>query len=361
MQNLLEKYQSCPTIWRGWNKINLPLNHLPATPDSIREINNLVAKMRELNYNHLELTDSGGICTVYQRLPAYSLKQSKAGYELIIVNEYSYKIQCKRSLPTNESDETMTGSHAFRIFLKRCKNHGISIMNYAVDKETGKKINEMIPKPLISLANQYIPIGIDNVYSDCHHIDFHSSYPAGLVNTHPEFAPVVNELYYQRKRNKNFKHVLNFAIGFMHSYHAAWRYAQLAYDAISDNNARILKLSADLKRAGRIPILYNTDGIWYTGKLYDGPGEGNKLGEWHHDYVNCRLRIKSPGAYEFHGIDTSNNQYVYHPVVRGTTTLDAVKPRDKWVWGDIFNYGEILVYSLDEETDEIKIEKVGEI
>ena len=33
--------------------------------------------------------------------------------------------------------------------------------------------------------------GLTNV----HHIDFHNSYPAGLVNTHPEFKDVITFLY----------------------------------------------------------------------------------------------------------------------------------------------------------------------
>ena len=82
---------------------------------------------------------------------------------------------------------------------------------------------------------------------------------------------------------------------------------------------------------GRHLILTNVDGIWYTGDIYHGDGEGDKLGQWSNDHMNCTCRAKSAGAYEY----IENGEY--HAVVRGSTNLDKIKPRDQWVWGDIYN------------------------
>ena len=64
------------------------------------------------------------------------------------------------------------------------------------------------------------------------------------------------------------------------------------------------KLSADEMNARLIAngdkiLGHNTDGIWYQGPVYHGEGEGNDLGQWRNDYVDCRFRAKSSGAYEF--------------------------------------------------------------
>ena len=37
---------------------------------------------------------------------------------------------------------------------------------------------------------------------------------------------------------------------------------------------------------------------------------------------------------------------VYYPVIRGRTTLDSIKDRAEWCWGDIYKAVEIL-YTVD--------------
>ena len=77
------------------------------------------------------------------------------------------------------------------------------------------------------------------------------------------------------------------------------RWAHLSRDAIKDNNDRVKKLAETLEKKGRMVLSFNTDGIWYKGPVYHGEGEGDGLGEWHNDHVNCKFRAKSSGSYEF--------------------------------------------------------------
>lgn len=111
----------------------------------------------------------------------------------------------------------------------------------------------------------------------------------------------------------------------------------MAKDAIADNNKRLFDLSQKISDSGRQVMLWNTDGVWYQGDIYHGEGEGKKLGDWENDHVNCSLRIKSKGAYEY--IEDGK----YYPVLRGYTKLDKVKPRNEWKWGDIFHTDAVVI------------------
>ena len=67
--------------------------------------------------------------------------------------------------------------------------------------------------------------------------------------------------------------------------------------------------------------------------------------------IDVQFSARSKGCYEY--IDKEG---IYHPVVRGKTTLDDKKPREEWVWGDIYNYGEINMYFVQEDGKLIKKE-----
>lgn len=122
----------------------------------------------------------------------------------------------------------------------------------------------------------------------------------------------------------------------MHSKNIGYKYASLAKDAIEDNNERVRTLAKIVEASGGIVLLFNTDGFWYIRKEpYHGVGEGKKLGEWENDHIDCQLRIKSVGAYEYIEKDK------YTPVIRGVTELDKGKARSEWTWGDIYETYEI--------------------
>lgn len=253
---------------------------------------------------------------------------------------FELSLMDRGGVATNTEGKKIYGYQAFARFKKKCEEQGIDIEAYAVSKAEGLKLKTQIGKPLIKLS----PFAETNVvYENVHHIDFHNSYPAGLVNTHPEFREVVEYFYKNRKVDPINKAVLNLSIGFMQSGKIQYRLAQLSKDAINDNNKRVRQLADNLHYCGRKVLLFNTDGIWYQGDIYSGPGEGKELGQWENDHINCTLRIKSAGSYEF--IEDGH----YHPVVRGKTRLDNIKPREEWQWGDIYNNDTLISYVFDFE------------
>jgi hypothetical protein len=128
---------------------------------------------------------------------------------------------------------------------------------------------------------------------------------------------------------------------------AAW--AHISRDGIKDTNDRLKEITKRLVAAGRVPLCYNTDGVWYLGEVYHGEGEGKNMGEWENDHINCKIRFKSRGAYEYIEND------VYHPVIRGVSSYERVKPKKDWEWGDIYQ-GIINEYSWDEDLGVYKIE-----
>ena len=258
--------------------------------------------------------------------------------QIIMILPYgAAKVQFKNATVENNG-KMFTGTQAFRSFTKILKDYGINIEDYAITN--GPDVKKTIETPYIKLERDTYR---DLIFDNANHIDFHSSYPAGLANTHPEFRPVLEDLYNKRKEDPMFKAILNLSIGYMQTLNVIGfnaRYAHLAKDAIADNNRRIENLAERLKNSGRIVISYNTDGVWYDGEPYHGEGEGPNLGQWSNDYVNCIFRAKSAGAYEF----IENGKY--YPVVRGQTTLDNIKPRSSWEWGDIYK-GTSLQYYYD--------------
>lgn len=322
----LNKYHAKPKVY------NLDLE-----TDS-KEWNEIYETLLMSDLGQLIRTPSGGIAQCKENHKGvWDLQLHKQAIITVIVEGYTfvYKIKCFDK--TNTKD--LTGTDAFMIFSRHCLEHGINLQDYSV--ENGLEIKSTIPAPKIFMRFEMREDepGLEN----CHHIDFHNSYPAGLCNTHPEFRPVIEPIYKERKTKPENKIILNCAIGFMHSPHkrVKARWAHLAKDAIVDNNNRIDKLADELRASGRFILGYNTDGIWYQGEIFHGEGEGKDLGQWENDHINCIFRSKSNGAYEY--IEDGK----YHPVIRGRTVLDNEKDRSQWEWGDIYKTGAEIRYTFD--------------
>lgn len=327
----------------NYNK--MPINAFNFNEDNCSMYNHIISALRVSYFRKIKRTPSGGISTTTRA--CYDVRYKGGCIELTICNYMgkSCRLQMRNSstdLFTNNK-LLMSGHEAFYEFRDICRMFKIDLNKYAhLDYEKALEEKKQIEKAMISVV---APEFIGDVWENVNHIDFHSSYMSGLVNTHPEFADVVNYIYNHRKDDDiKYKMILNMTQGYMQSEHCKYKFAHLSRDMIKDNNDRIRDLIRKLIRAGRIPLLINTDGIWYKGDLYHDENEGNTICTWGHDHTNCTLRIKSDGAYEY----IEDGQY--HPVVRGHTNLDKYKPRTDWEWGDIFrDECEIIEYTFKDD------------
>lgn len=315
----LEKYgrgieQLIPDRFRA-RPINLTFNE-----EGIKTFNEVYRFLLSTTLKPMKRGAKGTICTSFKNNNTWDCIESKAAIEITVY--YMKKLYVWR-IGRPVLEDHISGWKAFRLFYNKCKEYNIDLDTYRISN--GKEVKEEIESPLIFFKNY------DKIYKNANHIDFHNSYPAGLANTHPEFKPIVEYFYEKRREDPVNKMVLNATIGYMQSIQccdAAW--AQLSRDAINDNNDRIRELAMRIALSGRYILGYNTDGIWYKGNPYHGEGEGTNLGQWENDHINCTLRAKSNGAYEY----IENGKYT--PVLRGFTNYDIIKPREQWQWGDIY-------------------------
>lgn len=343
----LEQYKNTNSY--DMNQYRMKPNELRFNDTDVDIFNKVLNELEKSDLNTITRSKSGAIKLgkdKYNNSYAWDLIVRRTGLRITVIigcQQWVFKIGAF----SKEKDKPgIYPNQAFYTFKMKCLDYGIDLDTYKIDN--GKEVKEQIESPLIQMA-QYMT-QYDTPLYNVHHIDFHSSYPAGLANTHPEFKPVLEEIYEQRndpKLSDVNKAILVCSIGWMQSYKpsanrfAYW--AHLSKDAIADNNKRIIELSIRLKSTGHKILGYNTDGIWYQGDLYHSYGEGDKLGEWHNDHVNCIFRSKSDGSYEF----IEDNKYT--AVVRGLTTYDMIEPdREKWTWGDIYK-GSKINYKFDHE------------
>lgn len=327
------------------NYTKIPVTRLVYREKDVELFNKIYLYFKNSNYKPIKRTPSGGISNdvpLSQRFQRFDIRILSSFIELTIIDPRGlWRIQVAPGRPSSELGDrpVLAGHQAYFKFEGFLKKNNIDLNKYAI--ENGKEVNQTIQKPLI-FARHYAFI-VDKEFNKVHHIDYHNSYPAGLANTYPEFKEPINYLYMHRKTNPEYKDILNMAIGFFHSKLCRYKFAHLSKAAIEDSNKRVLELSERVLKAGGKVLLYNTDGFWYQGEIYHGEGEGDGLGEWHNDHINCRFRMKSVGCYEYEENDR------YYPVVRGLTKLDKIKNREEWQWGDIYrDDAEILTYFFNE-------------
>lgn len=328
----LKKLKSAPSSL-NINYLLIPVSVFDITKEGARDFNKIYLWVKSKNLNKIVRTKSGAIKSGAKcRLPAWDVRTNRYCVEMTIIMEgRAWRIQFRTKPP-----EGMSGRKAFTEFKKLLLKDGIDLEDYAIDN--GEEIKKEIEKPLIGAVRNWM---YDVLYENVNHIDFHSSYPAGLANTHPEFRKTLEKIYLKRNEENMCKNILNFSIGFMQSVGGcSARWAHLSRDAIKDNNTRVKELAKRLDKSGRLVISFNTDGIWYRGPVYHGKGEGDNLGEWHNDRINCQYRMKSDGAYEF--IENG----IYYPVVRGI----ANDIKGNWEWGDIYTEkAKLQLFTFTEE------------
>ena len=315
------------------NYLLIPVSVFDVSIEGAKVFNKIYFWLKGQNLYKLERTNSGGIKSgPHRRRPAWDIKVNRTCVELTVLMDGSaWRIQFRTKLPNK-----MSGRKAFTAFKRILLKHGINLDEYAISN--GAEVKETIEKPLIGAKRE---IFYDYTFEKVNHIDFHSSYAGGLANTHPEFRDILTTLYSKREEKEEYKNILNFSIGFMQSVAGCKaRWAHLSRDAIQDNNKRVKNLAETLEKKGRIVLTFNTDGIWYKGAVYHGAGEGEGLGEWHNDHIDCTFRARSAGSYEF------IEKNVYHAVVRGV----ANDLKADWKWGDIYEKkAEPQIFKFTEE------------
>lgn len=329
-------------LTRHPNYLLIPVLSLPLNDDGVKIFNKFYLYCKKNFKNKITRTRSRAVSSSENNFipPMFDIQRNKSSIiELTIISDIMVRIQIRSELKQIKN-KTLYGRVAFGKFKKLCMEYGVNLDEMKINN--GEQVKAEIERPYICVADQMY---YDKIFENAHHIDFHNSYPAGLAFTHKEFYPVIKFLYDKRKYDDQYKAMLNLSIGFMQSIgecHACW--AHLARDAIKNNNDRIREIAKRLENNNRVIVGYNTDGIWYVGPIYHGRGEGDDLGMWHNDHVNCKLRFKSAGSYEF--IEDG----VYYPVVRGYTNLDAQLERSNWKWGDIYKkVAEVKKYYFDEK------------
>lgn len=317
-----------------WDKLNykyIPVTVIEAKPGNESIYNQIYRFLLEQkHFQPIKRTESGGVSIAIIRrftFDQYDIRQLGSVNEITIVTlEKSCRIQWRiNNMKTETGEKLVSASSYFKSeWIPTCKKHGIEMTDYKNTEEEGLEAKQEIHKPDIKIYNigvKYRPM------NNIHHIDYHKFYMSGLINTHPEFRPVVDELL----TKEDAKIGLASIIGLFQSKYRRYEYAKLSRDAINDAYSRYDKLKEDLIRSGRKIILTNTDGIWYQGEIYHGEGEGPNLTEWQNDHTNCMLWCKTPGSYQY--IEDGK----CHTVVRGHTKRDKIIPRDEWEFGDIFD------------------------
>ena len=317
------------------NYLNIPITVFPITREGAAEFNEIYKFLisdENKNMHTIIRTKSGGISVSKKsyfsgNVMAWDIRCSSSGIEITILNNGAWRFQFRNLPKKNERENKLYGRQAIIKFKQLCQSDlGIDLNDYALTKEEGLRIKKEIPMPKIELAPGVIT-GKTRVYFNVHHIDFHNSYPAGLCNTHPEFRPLIERLYKERKTNPENKAILNYTIGFMQqNNNPLW--AHLAKDAITDNLNRITELANRLRQNYKI-LSYNTDGIWYMDsteehRVYHDENEGKLTGQWKTDHVNCELRAYSDGQYWFR----ENGKF--NAKARGYYQYEQIKPREEW-------------------------------
>lgn len=334
-----EKYASHPPTMKP-NKLNIPVNNIGFNDEGMIEFNEIyhycLEKEREGIFHEMLLTKSKGICQATGKLrgACWCITVKTSFIEILIRNVdaryYRFIVGYGK-----EKSKGLSGRRAFQLYCKELLKDGVDIETLAI--KNGKEVKQTIPSPKIDCVVAY-----DRTFYNAHHIDLNSAFNAGMIDSFPQLATSVKRMYDKRKEHSYYKDVLNMTQGFMQSELVSYKYSHISKAGYEWTNRRINELSKKLEESGRRILGYNTDGIWYQGDLYHDDDEGKAIGQWKHDYTDCKIRYKSKGCYEF--VDNTGH---YKPVFRGQSSLERVKARENWEWGDIFN-GDFVTYRFTE-------------
>ena len=343
------KYTKCS--YRHLNLYKMPVNEVDISQwNEIISILNNLFKEHKIHARGFVHTASGGISASskngFQHLSCYEVRSTASMHECIInCIVYGEKITCRVQYwhgKPQVSNEKLSGTKAFKKLKEEFSKNNINLEDYYISN--GKEIKQTIPKPLREMANAAY---CNTTISHCYHIDINSAYPFAMTLLYPEWKPTINKLYEKRHGNPIYKNILNFSYGYFQSRNLGYKLAHVSKYCIEYTIQRLHKLSKILSDNNCTVISYNTDGIWFKCQdgrtLYALENKSSKeLGYYKLDHKNCTCRFKSANAYEY----IENNKY--NVVYSGLTTLDKIKPRSKWKWGDIYKATEIVFTESNE-------------
>lgn len=332
---MLPDLDHIPLKWplSGINLTEMPLVRLQFNDEDVKKFNELYLYAKDLPTH--DRSKSGGISLHHLHVPSWSMIEGKAAREIVLLcaeGQYRVVIGARKIAPKD-----IPGRAAFHRFRDICQQFGIDIDSYAIDN--GLEIKQQIQKPHISISHEALKfdwIGQGANLNDVHHMDINSAFMAGIAHAFPDLYGPINYIYMRRKEDDPInKAILTHSYGFMQSQWCVingrgYALSHLSKAALDWTNNFIEEKIARLRASARTPILTNTDGIWYTGKLYQDEDEGYVIGRWKHDHKNCLFNMRSVGCYQY--IENG----IYYPVVRGYTGLDQMKPRNAWIWDDIY-------------------------
>ena len=338
-----DKYESAaPT--RYPNKQKIPIVNFSWNDEGVQQFNEIYRYCLDNIKNEFVETPSGGISTSLEnwRGTRWWLRFTTSIAEIILKPEngryYRFIIGHNRDVP-----DRLTGMRAYKIYTRELLKDGVDIRDHYI--ENGAEVKATIPAPRIELC--CMP---ERTYRDAHHIDINSAYNAGMIESFPFLKTTVCRLYAARKDKPIYKDVLNMTQGVMQSKLCWYKLSHISKAGYVYTRRKLDEYTEKLKAAGCRILAYNTDGIWYQNETpYHDDDEGREIGQWKNDHVNCTIRFKSKGCYEY--IESGN----YTPVYRGVSSYERIKPRTMWEWGDIFK-GQIVRYSWLDGYGYVKIE-----
>lgn len=348
--------------WNGrtkLNKLTLPRFVLPVNETGAKVFNKLVGCLKEEFYDKLDRTPSGGLSVLQTTGNGWFVEHTKRGCTLVVLlwldhlTKVGFRVSFESTAKIN--DLGITGRGAYLTMKKEFAKDGISLDDYAV--ENGKEIKESeIKAPMIEMGDSGV---CDSTYQHAYHIDLHSAYPSGIIANYPELRPTIERIYNNRKKSEKdqkLKLTLDASIGYFQSQYCranghGYALTPLAKAGVNWCHDAINEIADELRSQGKWVLAFNTDGIWYVDLKGDFKSKwlGDGLGKAAIDHSNCKIRFKSKGCYEY--VEDGK----YHPVVRGQTRLERVKPKDKWEWGDIYDRGaEVIGFRYNERTRRIE-------
>lgn len=328
--------------WTNFNKINMPVNEFKFTIADIEKFNEYL-KWCKANLKEVEPTESGSMPNgPEKRFFRYCVSQDKSGaIELLVaMNGRHYRLVMAASY---REANPMSGSSAMKTWWKVAKEYNLVdvIHEYALDKEDGQDLKETIHKAHVQVLCSKHLLGKE--FKHVYHLDFISSYGSRICEMDDRFRPMFEHLYHLRNKNSSYKFVLNASIGMMQSKYCTdekgkrrpFMLAQLSKCAVDGTYNLVEEYKQKLRNAGMVPLLSNTDGIWYQSDLgpYHDENEGNDLGMWKNDHKDVKFTMKSPGVYQY-----MEDGKVF-TVMRGICNLDKVKTRDQFEWMEIYKTG----------------------